>query len=62
MPFEGGTVPITQTLVKFVQATLVQPYWQQQVAVGSGYKFNIKVRVDLQAAHAFDGDRQIGGT
>lgn len=62
LAFDGGTVPITPTLVKFVQATLVQPYWQQQVAAGIGYQFNKKVRVDLQGAYAFDGNRQIGGT
>lgn len=62
LAFGGGTAPISPTLVKFVQATLVQPYWQQQIAAGVGYKFNQKVRVDLQGAYAFDGDRQIGGT
>ncbi|HEY3326699.1 MAG TPA: outer membrane protein transport protein [Novimethylophilus sp.] len=62
LSFGGGAVPISPTLVKFVQATLVQPYWQQQIAAGVGYKFNQKARVDLQGAYAFDGDRRIGGT
>ena len=62
LSFGGGAVPISPSLVKFVQATLVQPYWQQQIAAGVGYKFNQKVRVDLQGAYAFDGDRRIGGT
>lgn len=62
LAFGGSAIPITPTLVKFVQATLVQPYWQQQIAAGVGYKFNQKTRVDLQGAYAFDGDRRIGGT
>lgn len=62
LAFGGGAVPISPTLVKFVQATLVQPYWQQQIAAGIGYKFNQRVRIDLQGAYAFDGDRRIGGT
>jgi len=58
----GGTAPITPELVEFVQATLTQPYWQQQVTAGVGYELTEHVRVDAYAGYAFDGARTIGST
>lgn len=58
----GGTVPLTPELVQFVQATLTQPFWQQQISAGLGYQFADHIRLDLQGSYAFDGDRTIGGT
>ena len=58
----GQTQPLNPTLVKFVQATLVQPYWQQQVTVGAGYALTDTIRLDAQVGYAFDGDRQIANT
>ena len=58
----GQTVPVNEPLIQFVQATLTQPYWQQQVSAGVGYAFTENIRIDVQAGYAFDGDRRIGGT
>lgn len=57
-----GTVPVSPALVQFVQATLTQPFWQQQISAGAGYQLTEHVRVDFQAGYAFDGDRSIGAT
>jgi long-chain fatty acid transport protein len=62
MALGGGTVPVSPPLVQFVQATLTQPFWQQQISAGAGYQLTENVRVDFQAGYAFDGDRTIGGT
>lgn len=58
----GGTVPVTPDLVQFVQATLTQPFWQQQISAGAGYQLTERLRLDVQGGYAFDGDRSIGGT
>lgn len=58
----GGTVPVTPELVQFVQATLTQPFWQQQISAGAGYQVTERLRLDVQGGYAFDGDRSIGGT
>lgn len=58
----GGTVPMTPQLVQFVQATLTQPYWQQQVTGGLGYALTEHMRVDGYVGYAFDGERTIGST
>ncbi|MDT8345735.1 MAG: outer membrane protein transport protein [Thermohalobaculum sp.] len=58
----GGTVPVTPDLVQFVQATLTQPFWQQQISAGAGYQVTERLRLDVQGGYAFDGDRSIGGT
>lgn len=58
----GATVPISQPLVQFVQATLTQPYWRQQVSAGFGYALTKNIEFDAQLGYAFDGDRTIGGT
>lgn len=57
-----GVAPITPPVVQFIQATLVQPYWQQQVSGGFGYDLSKTIHFDFQAGYAFDGDRTIGGT
>jgi len=58
----GGTVPINPALVEFVQATLTQPFWQQQISAGVGYQAADHIRLDLHGSYAFDGDRAIGAT
>lgn len=58
----GATVPISQPLVQFVQATLTQPYWRQQVSAGFGYALTKNIEFDAQLGYAFDGNRTIGGT
>lgn len=58
----GVTVPISQPLVQFVQATLTQPYWRQQVSAGFGYVLTKSIEFDAQLGYAFDGKRTIGGT
>lgn len=58
----GVTVPLNPPLVRFVQAALTQPYWQQQIAVGVGFAITRHIRLDAQAGYAFDGDRTIGRT
>lgn len=57
-----GVAPISTPLVQFIQATLTQPYWQQQVTAGFGYSLTDAINLDFQAGYAFDGDRTIGGT
>jgi long-chain fatty acid transport protein len=57
-----GVVPVTPPLVQFVQATLTQPYWQQQVSGGFGYALIDSIQLDVQAGYSFDGERTIGGT
>lgn len=58
----GATVPISPPLVQFVQATLTQPYWRQQVSAGFGYALTGNIQLDAQIGYAFDGERTIGGT
>lgn len=58
----GATVPVSPPLVQFVQATLTQPYWQQQISGGIGFNLTDKVRFDVQAGYAYDGERTIGAT
>lgn len=58
----GATVPLSPPLVQFVQATLTQPYWQQQVSGGAGYSLTRSVQLDVHSGYAFDGRRTIGGT
>jgi len=58
----GQTVPVNAALIEFVQATLTQPFWQQQVSAGVGYEITANLRLDVQAGYAFDGDRTIGAT
>ncbi|AYH41916.1 outer membrane protein transport protein [Azoarcus sp. DN11] len=58
----GATVPISPPLVQFVQATLTQPYWRQQVSAGVGYALSRTVQLDAQIGYAFDGKRTIGTT
>ena len=62
LSFGGAAVPISPSLVQFVQATLTQPYWQQQVSGGLGFQLTDRIQIDGQAGYAFDGDRTIGGT
>ncbi len=57
-----GVVPITPPLVRFIQATLTQPFWQQQLSGGLGYAFSDKIEANFQLGYAFDGKRTIGGT
>ena len=57
-----GVVPVSTPLVQFVQATLTQPYWRQQLSGGFGYALSDSIHFDFQAGYAFDGDRTIGGT
>jgi len=57
-----GVAPMSKPLVQFIQATLTQPYWQQQISAGIGYEITDRVHVDLHAGYAFDGDRRIAGT
>jgi long-chain fatty acid transport protein len=57
-----GVLPVSPPLVQFVQATLTQPYWQQQITAGVGYALTDKINFDVQAGYAFDGDRTIGAT
>jgi long-chain fatty acid transport protein len=58
----GQQVPVNGPLIEFVQATLTQPYWQQQISAGAGYALTENVRVDGYLGYAFDGDRTIGTT
>ena len=58
----GNTVPLNPPLVQFVQSTLTQPYWQQQVSGGLGYQLTESIHADAFISYAFDGDRTIGGT
>jgi len=58
----GAVVPITPPLVQFVQATLTQPYWQQQISGGFGFEVTKTISLDFQAGYAFDSERTIGGT
>lgn len=58
----GATVPLSPPLVQFVQATLTQPYWRQQVSAGVGYALTKSIQLDAQLGYAFDGKRTIGGT
>lgn len=62
LAFAGNTVPLSPPLVQFVQATLTQPYWQQQVSAGVGYELTDTIQFDMFVNYAFDGDRTIGGT
>lgn len=62
LAFAGNTVPFSPPLVQFVQATLTQPYWQQQVSAGVGYELTDTIQLDMFMNYAFDGDRTIGGT
>lgn len=57
-----GVVPVSPALVQFVQATLTQPYWRQQLSGGFGYALIDSIQLDVQAGYAFDGERTIGGT
>lgn len=58
----GQTFPVSPPLVEFIQATLTQPYWQQQIYAGIGYQLSKQVSLDVNIAYAFDGDRTIGAT
>lgn len=58
----GGVAPISPPLIQFIQATLTQPYWQQQITAGFGYALTGNIHFDIQTGYAFDGDRTIGGT
>ncbi len=57
-----GVVPVSPPLLQFIQATLTQPFWQQQLSGGFGYALNDSIQFDLQVGYAFDGERTIGGT
>ncbi len=57
-----GVVPISPALIQFIQATLTQPYWQQQVSSGFGYDLSDSIHLDFQVGYAFDGERTIGAT
>lgn len=58
----SATVPISPPLVQFVQATLTQPHWRQQVSAGVGFALSNGIQLDAQVGYAFDGKRAIGGT
>lgn len=55
----GATVPISPTVIEFVQA-LADPFWNNQVTLGLGYDLTDTLGVDLHAGYAWGRDRSIG--
>lgn len=56
----GVAAPINPQLLQFMQATLADPAWNNNITVGLGYDFNDNMRVDLHAGYAFGPDRTLG--
>jgi len=56
----GAAVPVSPQLLQFMQATLADPAWNNNITLGAGYNFTDSIRLDAHAGYAFGRDRTLG--
>jgi len=55
----GGEVPISPTVIQFVQS-FADPYWNNHVTLGLGYQLTDTLGVDVHTSYAWGPDQTIG--
>ncbi len=56
----GSAVPLSPGALQFVQATLADPAWSNNITVGLGYDFTDKLTANLHAGYGWGPDRTLG--
>lgn len=62
LSYNGATIPLTPSLVRYLQATNAEVIWEDQVTVGLGYELTKNVRMDAHAGVALSNSETIGNT
>ncbi|MHB1085125.1 MAG: OmpP1/FadL family transporter [Thiobacillus sp.] len=60
--YNGANIPLTPSLVQYLQATNAEVIWQDQVTAGFGYELNKNIRMDTHVGVALSRDETIGNT
>jgi long-chain fatty acid transport protein len=55
-----GAVPVSPALTQLIQATLADPFWNNNVTAGIGYAFTDTVSADLHIGYGWGRDRALG--
>ncbi|PHS71098.1 MAG: hypothetical protein COB23_02240 [Methylophaga sp.] len=56
----GAAVPINPALIQFIQSTLADPFWNNNITAGVGYAFTDSISADLHVGYGWGSDQTIG--
>lgn len=62
LAYNGTNIPLTPSLVRYLQATNAEVIWKNQVTAGFGYELNKNIALDTHAGVALSRDETIGNT
>lgn len=62
LAFNGGNIPLTPSLVRYLQATNAEVIWTDQVTLGLGYELTKNIQMDTHVGTALSRDETIGNT
>lgn len=62
LAYNGANIPLTPSLVRYLQATNAEVIWQDQVTAGFGYELTKNIQMDTHLGTALSRDETIGNT
>lgn len=62
LAYNGVNIPLTPSLVRYLQATNAEVIWEDQLTAGFGYELNKNIQVDTHVGVALSRDETIGNT
>lgn len=62
LAYNGANIPLTPSLVRYLQATNAEVIWQDQVTAGFGYELTKNIQLDAHVGMALSRDEVIGNT
>ena len=62
LAYNGTNIPLTPSLVRYLQATNAEVIWQDQVTAGFGYELTKNIQLDTHVGMALSKEETIGNT
>lgn len=62
LSYNGANIPLTPSLVRYLQATNAEVIWQDQVTAGFGYELTKNIQMDTHLGTALSRNETIGNT
>lgn len=62
LSYNGANIPLTPSLVRYLQATNAEVIWEDQVTAGFGYELTKNIQLDTHLGVALSRDETIGNT